>query len=155
MTTTILVTIGILVAAAAALMTVFYGGEAFYNSRVNAEASRLVVEGAQLERAVGAFVAQEGRRPGDGVTPALMQQELVSKRYLREVPAGARQPWVIDYDNKMIHSDLGAVENEEARKVCLAARRQLDLPNPDRMYRCDGSDYPGGVLPSRESCCIY
>ena len=155
MTTTILVTIGILVAAAAALMTVFYGGDAFHNSKISAEASRLVVEGAQLERAVGAFVAQEGRRPGDGVTPELIQQELINKRYLKEVPLGARQPWLIDYDNKMIHSDLGSVQNDQARNVCLAARRQLDLPNPDRVYHCDGSDYPGGVLPSRESCCIY
>ena len=154
MTTTILVTIGILIAAAAALMTVFYGGDAFNNGKTNAEAARLVVEGAQMERAVGAFVAQEGRRPGDGVTPALIEEELIRKRYLREVPLGARQPWVIDYDNRMIHADLGAVENKQAKDVCLAARRQLDLPEPNKVFRCDGSDY-GGALPSREPCCIF
>lgn len=155
MTTTILVSIGILIAAAAAMMTIFYGGDAFFSGRINSEASRLVVEGSQLERAVDAFVIQEGRRPGDGVTPALMEQELIVKKYLRIPPAGTNKSWVIDYNNEMIHVDLGPVESDEARRVCLAARRQLKLPNPNYIYRCDGQDYPGGKLPSIESCCIH
>lgn len=48
MTTIILVSVGILLAAAAALMVVFYGGEAFGAGDVNAQASQLVNAGMNV-----------------------------------------------------------------------------------------------------------
>lgn len=157
MTTVFLVTIGIILAAAAALMVVFYGGEAFYSSRIDAEASRLTVEGSQVERAVTSFEIQEGRRPGNGISPSVADQELVDYRYLAEVPKGAEQGWVVDYENDLIRSDLGPTSDTRAREICIAARRQQNLPFPGDIFRCDGSDYPGnpGYLPAAETCCIF
>lgn len=154
MSTTILTIIGITIAAAAALMTVFYGGDVFFGGRTNAEAARLVVEASQVERAEGYFRAQEARAPGQGDSDSAFE-ELKAKRFLAEVPTGARSPWVIDYPNRVIRSDLGPVDDPHAREVCQAARKQLDLPSPNNVYRCDGSDYPGGVLPSNEPCCVF
>lgn len=157
MTTVILVIIGIVLAAAAALMLVFYGGDAFYSSRIDAEASRLTVEGAQMQRAVSAFEVQEGRRPGGGSSSAQAGQDLIDYRYMVEIPKGANHEWVVDYDNKLIRSDLGSSSDAYARQVCIAARRQQNLPYPGQIFLCDGSDYPGGngSLPQKETCCVF
>ena len=156
MTTVILVTIGIILAAAAALMLVFYGGDAFYSSRVKAEASRLTVEGAQVERAVSSFEIQERRRPGNGVSIAQASQDLVDRRYLVDIPKGANQAWVVDYENRLIRSDLGSASDTRAREICVVSREQQNLPYPGEIFRCDGSDYPGGgSLPANETCCIF
>ncbi|MFZ3481743.1 hypothetical protein [Sphingomonas sp. 3-13AW] len=166
MTTVILLIIGILIAAVAALMMYFWGGDAYNESHVKAEAARLVTEGGQLESAVSLYQIQEGELPGDGVgLDDKAMQDLISKKYLTHRPAGARDKdgtprvWTVDYDMGIIRTTVGPAEDGQSVGVCLQARKQLRLAaasTPSGVYQCDGSDYPGnpGGLPGREPCCI-
>lgn len=167
MTTIILVIIGILLAAAGALMMYFYGGDAFNNNELRAEAARLVSEGAQVEYAATLYYHQEGKLPGrlsDGnLSGSQAIDDLLDKKYLSSMPVGSKlvdsNPWEMIYGTDgMIYTTLGAQSDEAAMNICKEARRQLSLPDPDAVYQCDGSDYPGshpaGTLPDREPCCV-
>lgn len=158
MTTIILTAIGILLAAASALMIAWYGGGAFNQGRINAEASRLIVEGSQIERAVGLYRAHEGRSP-DVANPDDPLSALIDRRYMTKRPLGDGGRWLVDYQNGMIRSDVGAADDVRALSICRAARRQQNLPDPNSVFRCDGSDYPYShpamTLPANEPCCSW
>lgn len=176
MTTIILVAIGVLIAAAAAIMMVFYGGDAFTSSEVRANAARLVGEGAQLSYATDLYYRQEGKLPGDGVDGDQAIDDLFEKKYLTHMPLGVRKdgysaPWKMEYGaDGMIYSRLGLSSDEYAMSVCREARRQLNYKDvipagePDagklKVYQCDGSDYHDtswasrGTLPDSEPCCV-
>jgi hypothetical protein len=175
MTTIILVIIGVLIAAASALFMVFYGGTSLDSANVRAEAGRLVSEGQQISYATDMFYRTEGRMPGlnasgqalkesngDAVDPI---QELREKDFLAQRPLGVKltqeDPWKMVYGTDgMIYSKLGPETSEAATEVCRQARKQLNLPNLDKMYKCDASDYfdasykSKGQLPDVEPCCI-
>jgi hypothetical protein len=167
MTTIILVAIGVLIAAAAAIMILFYGGDAFGENEIRAEAGRLVSEGQQISYATRLFYQQEERLPGlqpngtlDG---AAGLQELVAKKYIPQLPPGSKltqeDGWKLEYGTDgMIYSSLGAFDDEASLNVCREARRQLNYNDSQTVYKCDGSDYPyshpAGTLPDREPCCI-
>ena len=148
-------TIGVLLAAAAVLMVTFYGGDAFFSGSEKAEASRLTVEGAQIEQAISSYTIRYGKAPGGGASHDAAMADLMSKKFLASAPRGGTQPWVIDYDNGLIRSDIGASDEDRAKDICAAARSQQNLPNPERVYRCDGSDHPSGMLPANEPCCVF
>ena len=157
MTTIILVILGVLLATAAVLFVVYYGGDAFGNGHIEAEAGRLVGEGAQMEAALELYYRQEGAYPTSDDPVA----ELIAAGYLDYQPLGTRTTeadrWAIDYDVGMIRAKLGTTNHEESTNICLKARQQLDLPEASTstgIYRCDGSDSPGGRLAGREPCCI-
>lgn len=158
MTTIVLTTIGIILAAASALMIVWYGGSAFDQGRINADAARLVVEGSQIERAEGLYRAQEGKR-AYVVNSANPLQALIDRRYLADKPLGDNGRWIVDYGNRMIRADVGAADDTRALMVCRAARRAQKLPDRDAVFKCDGSDYPyphpDGTLPATEPCCNW
>lgn len=157
MTTILLVILGVLLAAAAVLFVVYYGGDAFGNGKIEAEAGRLVSEGAQMEAALELFYRQEGHYPTSEDPVA----ELMAAGYLSHEPLGTRTAtvdrWRIDYDAGMIRALLGPSDSEESSSICLKARQQLELPVANTatgIYRCDGTDSPGGRLSGREPCCI-
>lgn len=166
MTTVILLALGILIAAVAALMMFWFGGDAYNESSAKADAARLVTEGGQLESAVSLYQIQEGKLPGDGVgLDDKAMQDLISKKYLTHRPAGNKDKdgnpriWTVDYDMGIIRSTVGPADDKQSMGVCLQARKQLRLPvasTASGVYKCDGSDYPGnpGGLPGREPCCI-
>lgn len=154
MTTIILVVIGVLLAALAALMVVFYGGDVFGRYKNEAEAGRLVSEGAQVEAAIDLYHRTTESYPG-GSDPV---QTLIDSDYLTHKPKGAKAgQWVIDYDEGFIRSSIGPSDDESSLDICRTARVQLKLPEAPTdsgVYKCDGSDAPGGRLSSREPCCI-
>ena len=157
MTTIILVILGVLLAAAAVLFVIYYGGDAFGNGQIEAEAGRLVGEGAQMEAALELYYRQEGHYPTSDDPVA----ELIAAGYLDYQPLGTRTTeadrWAINYDAGMIMARLGTTASEESANICLKARQQLDLPAANTatgIYRCDGTDSPGGKLAGREPCCI-
>ncbi len=156
MTNLILVTLGVILASGAGLMVTFYGGTAFGETRRNGEASKIIVESSQIASAFDAFVQRERRLPGGGSSGQSALDELVAENYLSEIPQGASSAgWTIDYSEGMIFSVVGEASSEDNLKICRSARSQIGLPSPDTVYQCDGSDYPGGVLPAREPCCIH
>lgn len=155
MTNMILLTIGILLAGSTALMVSFYGGDAFFSSTKDAEASRLVVEGEQIVNAINVYIQRERSIPGAGGDSSAAFNDLIAKHYLSEIPRGAENSgWTVSYADKMIYSRIGSATDESSLEVCRAAQRQLNLPNPETVYKCDGSDHPAGGLTSREPCCI-
>ena len=117
MTTVVLVTIGIVLAAASALMVVWYGGAAFDEGRINAEAARLLSEGVQIERAVGNYRAQEGRSP-DVRNASDPLEALIERRYLADRPGGDNGRWYVDYSSGMIRADVGAADDMRAISIC-------------------------------------
>lgn len=150
MTTLILVTLGVLLAAASAFMMMYFGGDAFSEASDKAEAARLISEGTQVDHAYDLFRAQEGRRPGNGTgvdTAAL--QDLLDKDYLAEAPVGMASGWEIDHDRGVARSKLGLATDEEAQRICVAARKQLGLPDPENIKRCNDANLSGA-----EPCCI-
>lgn len=176
MTTIILVSIGVLLAAVAALFIYFYGGDAFTQNEIKANAGRLVSEGAQIEAATELYYRQEGEMPGDGTDGEQAIDDLIEKRYLTHIPIGVKSDngagsWKMEYgDDGMIYSRLGLQVDEASMAVCREARRQLKYtdtvpagqPNAGKLmvYKCDGSDYMdaswrnAGTLPNREPCCV-
>lgn len=153
MSNVMMIVIGLLIAAAAGLMTVYYGTDVFSKYSDEAEAARLVSEGAQVEAAVELYYRQEGKFP-DANNPV---EELISSSYLSHRPKGADYitgEWVVDYDEGHIRATVGPSSDEEALEVCRTARRQLKMPDWETVYQCDGSDSPSGTLSSREPCCI-
>ena len=155
MTTMILTMIGILIAGAAALMVIYYGGDAMYSSEYKAEASRLTVEGSQIEQAIASYEVRHGRDPRTFGGSESVFSELISKKFLAQKPPGGGQPWVIDYNHGLIRSDIGSTADERAQQVCIAARSQQKLTYRPMPYLCDGSDHPSGKLPTNEPCCIF
>lgn len=166
MTTIILVAIGILIAGAAALMMIFFGGDAFSSSETKAQAARLVSEGAQVEYATDLFYRERGEMPGIKDQGASAIKELIDNKYLTHNPQGAikangdSEKWTLEYGSDgMIYSRLGLQSDEASMSICREARRQLQFKDVDadgklKVYKCDGSNHPGGFLPDREPCCI-
>lgn len=155
MTTIILVIIGILIATAAALMLVFYGGDGYKESEIRAEAGRLVNEGAQMTYAMDFYQQQENEIPGNGTDGAAALADLVEKKYLAHVPkgfAGTDGNWRIDFGQGVIRSTLGPASETRNKAICVEARRQLDFSGEP--FLCDGSDHPEGKLSQRDPCCI-
>lgn len=152
MTTIILVSIGILLALVATLAVIFWGGSGFQDGKTKAEAGRLVSESVQMEHAVDMFERVEGYEPGNGQSGTPASQDLLTKKYMTNIPPGAvtnsagdPSSWTVDYDNKMIYSDLGTDAN--ATKICVMARRQLQRPNPEQIPACTPT------LGENEPCC--
>lgn len=81
MTTIILTIIGILLAAVAALMVIFYGGDAFTSSSTGAHANTLQNAGTNVISAVSLYKAENGSAPATlaALTPS----------YLKDSPATA------------------------------------------------------------------
>lgn len=71
MTTIVLVTIGIMLAAASALMLNFYGGDAFNTGDAKAQANTLMNAGTNVRTASNLYMVRNGRLP---VTPAVLLQ---------------------------------------------------------------------------------
>ena len=80
MTTIVLVTIGILLATAAALMTTFYGGDAFNGSSARAKADTLMNAGTNMRTAATAYMVKKGALPAVPTT-------LVAARAISTMPA--------------------------------------------------------------------
>ena len=154
MTTIILTIIGVLLAGVAALMIIYYGSDTFDRYYLEAEAGRLVSEGAQIEAAVELFYRQTDKYP-KGADPV---DELIASDYLTHRPLGMTETkdseWEIDYDEGQIRTTLGSSSDEDAMDVCYTARRQLKFSNPENVKQCDGSDSPGGKLSGLEPCCL-
>lgn len=180
MTTIILVSVGVLLAAVAALMMFFYGGEAFNGGDVKAEAARLVGEGVQIQAAFQAFRAQEDRTPGTGVgVDARAIKDLLCKEYLDQVPKGLNNdnvsyteaecanpsvvkegssPWKVDYTRGIARSVVGnayaddGVTKSRAYEICQAARREMKLITAanPEPMSCD----PNSGISNAEPCCI-
>lgn len=137
MTTIILVTIGVLLAALAALMVVFYGGSSFEAGGVKAEAATITSHLSQLQAAVELYEVQTGTRAQPGSLSYL------TPLYMKSMPQNPAGPgWY--YDARMADSsqpaltpaglDLvvaGLPEDVHGTALCTAIARQNGTLGPD------------------------
>lgn len=91
MTTIILTIIGILLAASAALMVIFYGGDAFNSGNVGAQANTVINAGTNVVSGVVMYQAHTGKFPD---FPGPSHQERLAQfaaledgAYLKSVPS--------------------------------------------------------------------
>ena len=149
--------VSIVVASAMTVMGMNYAGEILPNAQRDSEAARLMSEGQQVADAVTTMLLDKGIAP-DGLQ-ANPVAELRTRGYLNSLPGGGRQNnsstgWRIDYEKRAVMTPIGSTADTHAVALCQAARRRLELPDPDMIYSCSGADAPGGHLGDREPCCI-
>lgn len=156
MTTIILVIVGVLIAAVAALFIIFYGGDAFDGSTAEAEANTIVSQATQINAAHTIFRVEKGRNPGQADGSGALA-ELVEEDYLDSIP---RRPfgteydseWKIDYDKGIARTTLGSADDERAQLVCSAARKRAGFEGEPKS--CDDASISGVdpccVMPSSE-----
>lgn len=156
MTTIILVILGILIAAVAAIMMIFYGGDAYDESHAKAEAGRLVSESTQIEAAVQAYTIQEEKVPGNGTgVDASAMSDLISRKYLTHSPKGFNQNaggnWKIDYTLGIARATMGDASDPKIKAICQQARIQVGVgvAGDSGPHQCNQAG-----LSSREPCCI-
>lgn len=178
MTTIILVIVGVLIAAAAALFMIFYGGEAYNQSQAKSEAARLVGEGVQIQAAVQAFRAQEDRMPGlDGTgvdSVALWDLSCPNEngqKYLNNIPKGVgdappsfdcahrptsatavSSPWKIDYNYGIARSIVGPAldsKGKETQAFAICRAARKQVGLTGDPKRCDAAG-----ISNIEPCCI-
>lgn len=140
MTTIILTTIGIILAAAAALMIMFYGGDRFNSDTARAEAQTLMNAGANVRSASNVYYASKGRLPAD---PTI----LVSSKGLTSMPqvsgiGSASTQWR-DYGEtggrpKKAYVVSGVDDNvcRYVNKSLISADREQILSKPEGVAGC-------------------
>jgi len=127
----ILALVGILLAAAAAIMTVFYGGDVYGNSSVEAEAATLLSQSTQINAAFDLYTVEYGRRPGNADGSGAMD-DLIASQYLSSYPdrvgRDSHDPeWKIDYSMGIARSTVGRADDKTAQRVCERARQSMGL----------------------------
>lgn len=147
MTTIVITIIGIMLAAAAVLMTMYYGGDMLGKGEKEALAGTMLNEGMQIESAYEAYYASNGYAPTGDVI-----HELEQKDYLKQFPRrtsgdGYSTEWVFDSQLGVARSTIGEDTNEEAVEVCASARTKMGYTDAVRM--CDDP-----AMERQDPCCI-
>lgn len=128
MTTIVLVIIGILIAAVAALMVVWYGGDAFGRSGATAQAQQLINAGQNILSAHQLYMAHNGAEPDS-------YAHLTSTNdYLAERPAISDDLGTVDEDWISLTGDgssfaVANVPDEVCRRVNQSLRGDNDIPD--------------------------
>jgi hypothetical protein len=151
MTTIILVIVGVLIAAVAALFIIFYGGDAFDGGTAEAEANTIVSQATQINAAYTIFRVENGRNPGQSDGSGALD-ELVEEDYLDSIPQrpfGAEYDaeWKIDYQKGIARTTLGRADDDRAVAVCEIARKRAGFDGSPK--QCDDASL-SGVDP----CCV-
>lgn len=143
MTGIVLVLVGILLAAAAALFVVFYGGDAYNAGNARAAAATIVNMGDNVQHAADLYRMQEGVEAPDMAAlvaqkyltqppdPGLLGRPLATWRTMRPVGGGAVDAYVVD----------GIDE-----KVCREINRQAGGADPLPENTTMGSGCVDGVV---------
>lgn len=130
MTTIVLTTIGIILAAATALMIMFYGGERFNTDTAKAHAQTLMNAGANVRSASGVYYATKGELPLD---PAA----LVAAKGLTAMPTvtGIGNPEIQwrDYGEMGGDSKKAYVVSGVRDEVCRYVNQKLISENRDQI----------------------
>lgn len=121
----IIVLISILLVAAIAVATIYYGGETTTKGRANAEVATLLAQAAQIASASAAFTADRA-----GLRPSSLE-DLLEGEYLSSIPDGWQNPAdpLTPITSKVIES-YNACELFNARQGIEGVPSCDDLPNP-------------------------
>lgn len=137
MTTIILTLVGILLAAAAALMVTWYGGDAYDHGTTRAEAATSLNAVMQIADAVRLKQASDGL-----VYPANGMQGLVDQGYLASIPQVTDGiPYLMDETGcagcvgpRSIGVVYAMPKTEHVRQMCAEVRRTVGTLKPGQTY---------------------
>ena len=151
MTTMILVIIGILIAAAAALFVIFYGGDAFNDSTAEAEAATIISQSTQINAAFDLYKVEKGKNPGDengnGAVQDLIDAEYLDGFPMRNSRNGYDSEWKVDYERGIARTTIGDADDVIADKVCRKARERFNLKG-------DPKSCSDPSITSTDPCCV-
>lgn len=129
----IIVLIAIVLVAAIAVATVYYGGDVFSSGSANAEAATLLAQSAQIASASAAYAAENhGQKPTS-------LGELLDSNYLSSVPMG----WA--GDGAQISAKV--IESANACEIFNAKQGLEGIP------QCDGTGTPALPNPLTNPIC--
>ncbi|AXK44115.1 hypothetical protein [Erythrobacter aureus] len=134
-----------------ALAGVVFIGPEFMDTKIDAEASGYLNQRSQIAYAIESYASENGKLPLEaGKEPIDL---LVEKKFLTRAPAGGSSQWSLNSaDNSLITPVAGP--KAHATKICVAARAKAKMAQPENIYKCDGSDAPGGRLSAKDPCCL-
>lgn len=152
--------VGLVLAIGLAIAGALYFGDRFSASWSEAEATRYISEGAQIAQAYELFLINEGRLPDaeadaiNGWTSSDAKiMQLKNMGYLKDVPLGGNQhgdhtqAWHLDETHGAVLTYIG--ENDQSRRICVRARMQAGMFEPEQIKQCSASD-----LETNDPCCI-
>ena len=143
--------IGVILFIGLALSSAVWLGPKFMNTKIEAEAVDYLNQSSQIARAVESYASDKGRLPIiDGKEPI---EVLVEEKYMKYAPAGGASGWELNGSTQSILTRVAGAE-DRATRVCVAARVKAQMPSPEKIYKCDGSDAPGGALSVKDPCCL-
>lgn len=151
MSNVIIGVIGVILFIGLAVAGTSWLGPMFMESRIEAEAVGYLNQTSQISHAIESYASDRGKLPvQSGREPIDI---LVAERYMKNKPEGGSSDWVYDGETQSLITPVaGAVD--QATKICVAARVRAEMPQPERVFKCDGSDAPNGVLSSKDPCCL-
>jgi len=165
MTTIILTIVGILIAAIAALMVLWYGGEAFETGLARAQANTSVNNVQQVANGVALRNARTGLTM-DSASSVTGMTALLQEGYLSSVPTDAMTGvpgsyGIVDEAGsntgkpaKWVYTIIGASTDAHAKQVCRTIERNMRRNDPsdhiDRQVRFDE-----WTAVHRSASCIY
>lgn len=145
--------VGVVIVVGLALAGALFLGDRFKEASNDAEAARYIAEGKQISHAYELYGLQEGDYPQGENSDEKMAQ-LINGGYLKSNPLGGgrAQPgnssaWYIDDATGSALTFIG--EDQTARNICVQARIQSNMPDPQNIKQCAAND-----LLTNDPCCI-
>lgn len=155
MTTVILTIVGIVLAAASALMMLWYGGDSFESGASKAEAATFVEAVTQISHAVRLKEASEGI-----VYPSRDIQTLVSERYMSSIPKlPGSAVYLMDETGcagclgpKSIGVVYAMADTEKVRAMCAHVERSVGHLRKNETYSPRPRTMLAALAQSRTGC---
>lgn len=117
----------------------------------DAEVIGYMNQSGQIAEAIQRYARDNGLLPvAEGREPLDI---LLESRYMKTMPEGGESGWSLDEESYSLLTPVGG-SKEHALEICVAARRKVGMPQPDKVFKCDGSDAPDGVLSVKDPCCL-
>lgn len=126
----IIILISLVLVAAIAMATIYYGGEATTRGSANAEAATLLAQSAQIASASALFTSDH-----NGAKPQSLEQ-LVAGNYLSSIPPGWQAP--ADGDTPLTSK---VIQSLNACQLFNEKQGTVDENEPDGVPRCDSITY--------------
>lgn len=142
--------IGVILAIGLVVAGGMFLGPQFNDRRLETNALRLLSERNQIQSALDIYVFDKGRWP---VVTGMMGQ-LISDGYLKGNPYGDGNGWSLNESYGAIMTPVLETDPAKALEMCVIAREMAKVPTPANVYKCDGSNAPGGALSPTDPCCI-
>src|SRR5690606_20207452 len=101
--------------------------------------------------AVQSYASDKGRLPIEANRDPL--DILVGDKYMKYKPLGGASEWALNGSSQSLLTPVKG-EINKATKICVAARVKAEMPNPETIFKCDGSDAPDGALSPKDPCCL-